>query len=119
MNTTQSFDLTVITGDDTRTIPVTLVMMEDAASIFQSMDRDMSRGGKLGRHFIESPTVIQRCQIAGGRLLTALHTQNQASMTLMAAYILSRLPGVKTVNLNTEGEAEETMFYHQDNSLMS
>ena len=119
MNTMNSLDLTVVTGNDTRTITVTTVMVEDAKPIFESMDRDMSSGGKLGRHFIESPDVIQRCQIAGGRLLTALHTQNQASMTLMAAYILCRLPGIKTVNLNTEGEAEETMFYDHDNALMS
>ncbi len=79
----------------------------------------MSRGWQLGREFVSRPNLHQRCQIAAERLLTALHTENPASKNLMAAFILSRLPDVAAVNINDEGEANETLFYNSNNALIS
>ena len=111
--------LSILIADEQRQVSVDNSMLEEAKPLLDKMDHDMDRGWQLGRHFIQAPNSIERCQIVADRLLTALHTQNQASMTLMAAYILSRLPDVKTVNINSEGEAEETMFYDHDNALIS
>lgn len=112
------FMLSILVADEQKQISVDKHMLEDALPLFDKMDHDMDRGWQLGRRFIQNPNSIERCQIAADRLLTALHTQNQASMTLMAAYILSRLPDVKTVNINTQGEAEETMFYDHEDALI-
>ncbi len=111
-------NLVVVAEDAAMTITITQEMLEEAKSIFGQIDQDLDNGRQLGRHFIHSPTILQRCQIVGERLLTALHTDNIALRTLMAGYILDRLPGVHTVVLNTDGEAEETLFYDQSNSLI-
>jgi hypothetical protein len=114
-----TLSLSIMVADEQRQISVDKTMLNDALPVLERMDRDMDKGWQLGRRFIASPNSLERCQIVANRLLTALHTQNQASMTLMAAYILTRLPEAKTININTEGEAEETMFYDRNDSLLS
>ncbi|NKB63841.1 MAG: hypothetical protein GKR95_17570 [Gammaproteobacteria bacterium] len=119
MNKLQNYELTILVGIDEQRISICEDVLMDAEPIFQKMDHDMSRGWQLGRQFVPSPNKLQRCQIAADRLLTALHTENSASMNLMAGFILSRLPGVASVNINDEGETNETMFYNTDNALIS
>lgn len=111
--------LTILIGDEERHITLSSEMIADAEKLLQKMDRDMDKGWQLGRRFIVEPDTVQRCQIAANRLLTALHIQNEASMSLMAAYILSRLEHVRSVNLNTEGEADETQFYDHHNAVIT
>ena len=111
--------LTILIGEEERHVTLSSEMIADAEHTLSRMDRDMDKGWQLGRRFIEHPGTIERCQIAADRLLTALHTQNEASMSLMSAYILSRLKDVQSVNLNTEGEADETLFYDHHHSLIS
>ena len=110
--------LSILIAEEQRQVFVDKSLLEDALPLLDKMDHDMDRGWQLGRRFIQTPNSIERCQIVADRLLTALHTQNQASTTLMAAYILSRLPDVKTVNINAQGEAEETMFYDHKDALI-
>jgi len=110
--------LTILTGDEERQISVSPELMNDAGSLLQKMDQDMDQGSQLSRRFIASPDRIERCQIVANRLLTALHTQNEASAMLMAAYLLSRLSALKTAAINTEGEAEDTLFYDQNDSVI-
>jgi len=112
-------ELIVLVADEERRISLSQGMLQDAAPIIDNMDRDMSRGWSLGPAFIPSPNRIQRCQIAANRLLTALHTNNEASVSLMAAYILSTMPETSTVVINVEGEAEETLFYDHNQSLIA
>jgi len=111
--------LVVLTGEEERQVSLQPGMIADAATILEKMDHDMDKGWQLGKHFVSSPNTIQRCQIAANRLLTALHTENEASVALMSAYILTRLDDVRTVSVNTEGEAEETLFYTAENSLIT
>jgi len=111
-------ELNIVIDDEIRTIPVSRQMIEDAEPVCLNMDRDMDRGWQLGKHFIPSPSRLQRCRIVANRMLTGLLNDNQASATLMAIYIVSRLPGVRTVDLNTEGKAEETQFYDEDHCVM-
>jgi len=85
-------------------------MMVEAEEFFAKMDADMDQGWQMGRQWIESPNPRQRCQIAADKLMSAEEAGNQTMMQLMAAYILSRMPGVAGVNINTGGEMEETEF---------
>lgn len=62
----------------------------------------------MSREWVECPNLIQRCQIAADKLLSAIHSENETLMLLMAAYIVSRLPDVSGVKIATDGEMMET-----------
>jgi len=114
----QPYTLIVLTGEEERHINLTTELMNDADTLIQKMDQDMDLGIQLSRRFIPSPGQIERCQIVANRLLTALHTQNDASATLMAAYLITRLPTLKTAAINIDGEAEETLFYDDNDAVI-
>ena len=107
----QSFTLNILVDDQERKIHLTQDMIQEAEAILTKMDQDMNKGWQLARQFIDNPTVLQRCQIASNRLLTSLHTGNQATVSLMSCYIVSRLDSVDTVVVNSEGEDDQTLFY--------
>lgn len=85
-------------------------VLQHGEDFFQKMDRDMDRGWKIGPSYIENPDDTMRAQVAASRLLTALDTENENLAELMAGYIISKLPGVEAVNINTTGEPLETEF---------
>ncbi len=111
--------LKIALEDEQRSIAVPGDMVADAAPLLQKMDDDMDHGWQIGRRFSESPGTIERCQVATDRLLSALHSDNQASITLMVCYILANLEGVASVTINSDGEPDQTLFYDQDNVLIS
>jgi hypothetical protein len=111
--------LILLLGDEQREVALTDNMINEAQPIFDKMDADMSQGWQLSRDYIGNPNLQQRCQIAANRLMTALHTGNTALVSLMAAYIVSRLPNTRTVNINTDGEDDQTSFYDIDDRLIS
>ncbi|KAG1694945.1 hypothetical protein GQR58_006872 [Nymphon striatum] len=77
-------------------------IVTDASEYFDMIDKDMDQGYQMSRSWIENPDLMQRCQIVGDRILTALETDNKETGTLMAAYILSRVPNAYALHLNTE-----------------
>lgn len=103
---------------DQRTLSVSVSTNElaDAEEFFRKMDRDMDRGWQMGPEFIERPDRLQRCQIAANRLLVSLSTANEALVTLMAGYILARLPNVAGVRIDTSGEMQNTEFEYAPSS---
>ncbi|MBX2882532.1 MAG: hypothetical protein KTR32_21460 [Granulosicoccus sp.] len=112
------YTLRVLTGDEEREVNVDTDLMHDAITLFDKMDQDMDHGVRLSRRFVASPNQTERGQVVANRLLTALHTQNDASATLMAAYLMQRLPELQSVVINVEGETEETFFYNRDGALI-
>ena len=85
-------------------------MLVEAKEFFQKMDRDMDQGWQMSREFVQSPDQTQRCQIAADRLLVALSSANETMVMLMAGYILTHLPNVTGVDIDTDGEMMETKF---------
>jgi hypothetical protein len=85
--------------------------VEQAAEFFDRMDRDMDRGWQMGREFIPNPDRVQRAQIAANRLLLALEQENENLTQAMAGYIVTRLPGVTGVEIDTTGEMQSTQFF--------
>ena len=83
-------------------------MMTEAEEFFARMDADMDNGWQMSRQWVESPDRFQRCQIAADKLMTAHNEGNDILVKLMAAYMLSRLPGIVGVRVNTDGEMMET-----------
>ncbi len=90
--------------------PVTVPddIVAEAEDFFSKLDRDMDKGWQMSRDWVDRPDPVQRCQIIGDKLLTAMHNDNKQMMVLLSAYILSRIPGVSAIRIDTNGEMLET-----------
>ena len=112
METTQKTQsLSIIVAQQEHRIDLPGELLHGAIPVLEKMDADMDNGWKLSREFVENPNILQRCQIAANRLLTGLHSENESSVLLMAAYIRSRMPQTRSVIINHEGEDDQTLFY--------
>lgn len=102
--------LNIVVEERSIAIKVADEMLRDAQDFYAKMDRDMDQGWQMSREWVEHPSLIERCQIAADKLLTALNTNNETLAMLMAGYILSRIPNVRSVTINTDGEMQETFI---------
>ncbi len=102
--------LNVVVGEDTFPIEIPDYILQEGREMFEKMDHDMDKGWQIGRVWVEEPDVKQRCQVAADKLLTALHTENKAVATMMAGYIVKRMPGVTHAYVAIDGEVLETEF---------
>ena len=102
--------LEVCFDDATYQVEVPEVMMTESAAFYDKMDSDMKQGWQMGMEYVESPDLLQRCQIAADKLLTAMENENQSLAQLMAGYILLRLPRVRSVTPDITGEILNTVF---------
>ena len=94
-------------NDTTRDIDVPDFILAEADDYFALLDRDMDKGYQMSRKWVDSPDSEQRCQIVADKLLTALSNGNQQSSLLLAAYILKRMPQVRVIRMNVEGDMTE------------
>ncbi len=106
--------LKITIEDRTRELEIPDDVFIDGVSFFKKMDRDMDRGWQMGPEFIEQPTQTNRCQIAAEKILQAVDTQNENLLMLMAGYILTRMPDVTGINIDTSGEPLGTEFTQTD-----
>ena len=97
---------------DEKTIPIEVpdYMLVEAEEFFNKIDLDMDNGWQMSRSWVDNPNNVQRCQIAADRILTSVHSNNEKMATLMAAYILKKLPNVSSVDIDTEGDITQTSF---------
>jgi len=102
--------LNIIIDDYSMNLEVTEAYLQQQAAAFERLDGEMNKGLRLGRDWIDQPNPTQRCQSAAEKLLRAIETHNEALARLSAGYILARLPGVKGVRIDTNGEPAETRF---------
>lgn len=79
-------------------------ILESAGDYFDMLDKDMDNGYQMSRTWVASPDLHQRCQIVSDRILTAMESENQQTATLMAAYILKRVPNAYGMHINLEGD---------------
>ncbi len=106
--------LKVMLGDQTLPVEVGTEIVFGARDFFERMEQDMGRGWQMSREYVEHPTTINCCQIAADKLFTAIHHNKQEMIRLMAGYILSRLPGVEAVMVDTSGDMLATEFVMKD-----
>ena len=106
--------LTVTVDTKTIQIDVPQFVIDDGEEFFSKMDQDMDNGWQMSREFVEDPNVVQRCQIAADRILTALHNDNKDILLMMAGYIVSRLPKVTHVDIDNTGDMHQTQFQFGD-----
>ena len=100
--------LNIIVDGRTNAFEVPDSLLLEAKDFFDKLDADMDKGWQMSRDWVEMPDKEQRCQIAADRILTAIDTNNEKMLMLMAAYILRTMPGVKTVNIDMTGDMNET-----------
>ncbi|MGD2075665.1 MAG: hypothetical protein PVI91_04680 [Gammaproteobacteria bacterium] len=96
--------LKLTVDDQTYDIEVPEQLIEEAQEFYAKMDQDMDRGWQMSRFWVERPDLYQRCQIVADRVLGAFHTENKKLVLLMSGYILSRLPQVEEVIVDTSGD---------------
>lgn len=89
-------------------------LLAEAGGFFDQLDRDMDRGWQMSREWVDHPDQLQRGRIVADKLLTALETDNRRLGLLMAGYLLQRLPGLTAVEIDTEGEIQNTGFTFQE-----
>ena len=92
-------------------------LLTEAKDFFDKLDSDMDRGWQMSRDWVDCPNPEQRCQIAAAKILTAIETDNEKMLMLMAAYILRTLPGVKSINIDITGDINETDIIMQHESV--
>jgi len=102
--------LNVVVDGQMLAIEVPQETIDSASELFDKMDADMSKGWTIGREFVANPDQLQRCQVVADRLLTAIDNENDNMKTMMAAYILARVPNVMTVHIDNNGELHETVL---------
>jgi hypothetical protein len=103
--------LKVIVDDQLFELNIPSAFMEKAGNFFEQMDRDMDKGWQMSREWVAAPNREQRCQIVADKLLTALEKENHKLGRLMAGYILSRIPEVESLELDTSGEIQNTRIH--------
>jgi hypothetical protein len=90
--------------DQTYDIDVTGDIIGEAEELYRKMDKDMDKGWQMSRLWVEKPDLYQRCQIVADRILSAFHTENKRMVLLMSGYILSRVPHIQEVVVDTSGD---------------
>lgn len=102
--------LKAIIDDQEYSLEIPAALVAEAEPYFTKLDADMDQGWQMSRDWVDRPNTLQRAQIVADKLLTALETESQKTGMLMAGYILSRLPGVQTVEIDVHGEIQNTTF---------
>jgi hypothetical protein len=101
-------ELKIIIDDEEYSLNVPDEIVQGAGEFFQKMDSDMDQGWQMSRDWVARPDRVQRLQIVGNKLLTALENENHDLGRLMAGYILSRAPEIDSLVLDTAGEMQNT-----------
>ena len=100
--------LKVVIENKTYPVKVPEQIIAEAGDFFDKLDSDMDKGWQMSRDWVDKPDQVQRCQIMGDKLLTAMHNDNKQMMVLLCGYILARMPGVSAIRIDTNGEMLET-----------
>lgn len=85
-------------------------IMQEAKEFIADMDAELDKGIQLGRHWLDTPSDEQKCQIAANKVVNAMHQENIRMVYLMAAYILTKMPDLKMVTVNSDYEIDEIDF---------
>ncbi len=109
--------LNIIVDGRTNAFEVPDDLLIEAKSFFEKLDTDMDKGWQMSRDWVEKPDAEQRCQIAADKILTAIDTDNEKLLMMMAAYILHKMPGVKSINIDVTGDMNETDIIMEHESV--
>ena len=100
--------LNVVLGENVLPIEVPENILSGAVELFSKMDKDMDRGWQMSRVWVDELSDTERCQVAADRLLTALENDNENMKLMMAGYILYKMPQIKRIFIDMEGDMRAT-----------
>ena len=102
--------LKAIIDDQIYSLDVPDTVIAQGEAFFEELDRDMDKGWQMSRDWVDNPNRIQRCQVVADKLLTALENENRHLGLLTAGYLLKRLPNLDEVEIDIQGEVQNTVF---------
>jgi hypothetical protein len=102
--------LKAIIDDQEYSLNVPDEVIAQGKDFFDELDADMDKGWQMSREWVRNPNQVERCQIVADKLLTALEKENHKVGMLMAGYILSRMPGIESVEIDIRGEMQNTQL---------
>ncbi|VAW63560.1 hypothetical protein MNBD_GAMMA09-865 [hydrothermal vent metagenome] len=100
-----NFNITI--DEESYTLEVGDELIQELQEVHKEMDGAFERGIQLGRYWIESPTLEQRCQLVADKIVSAVHQENIRQFYVMAAYILSKYPNLKNVTVSSDYEISD------------
>ena len=100
-----NFNITI--DEESYTLEVKDELMLELKDAHQEMDAEYDKGLQLGRFWIESPTLEQRCQLTANKVVSAIHQENIRQFYLMASYILSKFPNLKQITVSSDFEISD------------
>ena len=100
--------LEVMVEGVSRKIDVPDEMLDEGEDFFRKMDLDMDQGYQMHREWVENPSREDRVRIVADRMLGAMESGKKTMAQLMAGYILTRMPGIVGVDVDTGGGMQHT-----------
>jgi len=100
-----NFNITI--DDESYTLEVKNELMQELKNVHADMDAEYDKGIQLGRYWIESPDLEQRCQLTANKVVSAIHQENIRLFYLNASYILSKFPNLKRVTVSSDFEISD------------
>ncbi len=105
--------LNIRIDDQLQSLEVPDEILTQATDFFNKMDTDMDKGWQMSQKWVDNPTVEERCQIAGNKILTAIDGKRSKLIMMMAAYVLYKLPSLQLLDISTNGDMFETYFEYK------
>jgi hypothetical protein len=102
--------LKAIIDDQIYSLEVPDAILAEGEAFFAKLDADMDKGWQMSRDWVDRLDQVQRCQVVADKLLTALESENQRLGMLTAGYLLKRLPDLDEVEIDIQGEIQNTVF---------
>ncbi len=100
-----NFNITI--DEESYTLDVKEELMQELQSAHRDMDAEYDKGLQLGRYWIDTPTLEQRCQLTANKVVSAIHQENIRQFYLMASYILAKFPNLKQVTVSSDFEISD------------
>ncbi|MDH5516375.1 MAG: hypothetical protein OEY36_00975 [Gammaproteobacteria bacterium] len=85
-------------------------LIEQGEDFFNKMNTDLDKGWQMGHVWVENPNMLQRCQIAADKMMSAIHHENEKMFMLMGAYILKNKPDTDEIHLDSTGDIQTIDF---------
>lgn len=86
------------------------LLPDHQAAYLDKMDEKMSEGITIGTENVENPDEGQRAQFVVANLLHALKTDNEQVAGAMCSYLAIRMPELKQLKINEQGEEVSIEF---------
>ncbi|RDH81069.1 MAG: hypothetical protein DIZ80_13195 [endosymbiont of Galathealinum brachiosum] len=100
-----NFNITI--DEESYTLEVKDELMQELQNVHNDMDAEFDKGIQLGRYWIDTPDLEQRCQFTANNVVSAIHQEKIRDFYLQASYILSKFPDLKRVTVSSDFEISD------------